>query len=87
MKWLKFQWSLLIREMAAVTSCADRANLLHFQYVQQTTAMCITLNYTVFIGNVSLELYTEGPCSTFSNKMLLDYVLHQSWPPGFRTGV
>ena len=72
---------------AAVMSCADRGNLLHFQYVQQTTEMCTTLNYCVFTGNVTLELYPEALCSTFSNKMLLYYVVHQSCPPGFRTGV
>ena len=68
----------------AVTSRVDRGRLLHYQYVQQTTKICTTLNYTVFSqGDVILEIYPEGPCSTFSNKMLLHLSIRQSCPPGF----
>ena len=68
----------------AVTSRVDRGSLLHSQNVQQTTKICTTLNYTVFSqGDVILEMYPEGPCSTFSNKMLLHLSIRQSCPPGF----
>ena len=51
---------------AQVRSQMNRGKLLSSQYVQQTTKMCTTLNYTVFSQqNVSLKLYAYGPCSTF----------------------
>ena len=34
-------------------------------------------------GDVILEMYPEGPCSTVSNKMLLHLSIRQSCPPGF----
>ena len=68
----------------AVGSRMDRGRLLHFQYVQQTTKTCTTLNYTVLSKqDVSIELYPSGPCSTRSNKLLLQLSISQSCPLGF----
>ena len=48
---------------AAVRSHMDKGRLASSQYIQQTTKMCTTFNYTVFsLEDVSLELYPEGPC-------------------------
>ena len=69
---------------AAVRSHTDKGRLASSQYIQQTTKMCTTLNYTVFSQeDVSLELYPEGPCSTFSAKLFLKLSVSQSCPPGF----
>ena len=68
----------------AVGSRMDRGRLLHFQYVQQTTKTCTTLNYTVFSKqDVSIELYPSGPCSTHSNRLTLQLSINQSCPLGF----
>ena len=70
---------------SAVRSHMDKGRLASSQYIQQTTKMCTTLNYTVFSWeDVLLELRPEGPCSTFSDKLLLKLSIHQSCPPGFR---
>ena len=55
------------------------------QYVQQTTKMCTTLNYTVFsqYSMSQLELYADGSCSTFGDKLLLQLNINQTCPPGF----
>ena len=69
---------------AAVRSHMDKGRLASSQYIQQTTKMCTTLNYTVFSQeDVSLELYPEGPCSTVSAKLFLKLSISQSCPPGF----
>ena len=69
---------------AAIRSNVDKGRLASSQYIQQTTKMCTTLNYTVFSQeDVSLELYPEGPCSTFSAKLFLKLSVSQSCPPGF----
>ena len=69
---------------AAVRSHTDKGRLASSQYIQQTTKMCTTLNYTVFSReDVFLELYPEGPCSTFSAKLLLKLSISRSCPPGF----
>ena len=69
---------------AAVRSNVDKGRLASSQYIQQTTKMCTTLNYTVFSQeDVSLELYPEGPCSIFSAKLFLKLSVSQSCPPGF----
>ena len=69
---------------AAVRSRMDKGRLASSQYIQQTTKMCTTLNYTVFSQeDVSLELYPEGPCSTVSTKLFLKLSISQSCPPGF----
>ena len=69
---------------AQVRNHMDRGRLLSSQYVQQTTKMCTTLNYTVFsLQNVTLELYAEGPCSTFGDNLVLELNINQTCPPGF----
>ena len=69
---------------AAVRSHMDKGRLASSQYIQQTTKMCTTLNYTAFSQeDVSLELYPEGPCSTVSAKLFLKLSINQSCPPGF----
>ena len=69
---------------AVVRSYVDRGRLLSSQYIQQTAKMCTTLNYTVFSEqNVTLELYADGPCSTFGDKLVLQLNVNQTCPPGF----
>ena len=69
---------------AQVISHVDKGRLVSSQYVQQTTKICTTLNYTVFSQqNVILELYPDGPCTTVSEKLLLQLSIQQSCPPGF----
>ena len=69
---------------AVVRSHTDKGRLASSQYIQQTTKMCTTLNYTVFSQeDVSLELYPEGPCSTVSDTHLLQLSIHHTCPPGF----
>ena len=66
---------------AQVRSHMNRGKLLSSQYVQQTTKMCTTLKYTVFSQqNVSLELYADGPCSTFGNTLILQLNINQKCP-------
>ena len=56
---------------ANVTSM-DKCILPCSQYIQQTSKTCTTLNYTVDPQqSVSLELYADGPCSTFGDKLVL----------------
>ena len=69
---------------AAVRSHTDKGRLASSQYIQQTTKMCTTLNYTVFSHeDVSLKLYPEGPCSTVSAKLFFKLSISQSCPLGF----
>ena len=61
------------------------ANLLAFQYIQQVNATCTTLNYTVFSLSyaVFLDLYADGPCSTFGDELKLDLNINRTCPSGF----
>ena len=69
---------------SVVRGSMNTGRLLSSQYVQQTTKMCTTLNYTVFsLQNVTLELYAHGPCSTFGNTLILQLNINQTCPPGF----
>ena len=69
---------------AQVTSHMDEGRLLNSQYIQKTTKTCTTLNYTVFsLQNVTIELYADGPCSTFGDKLVLKLNVNQTCPPGF----
>ena len=69
---------------AVVRSYVDRGRLLSSQYIQQTAKMCTTLNYTVFSDqNVTVELYADGPCSTFGDKLIIQLNVNQTCPPGF----
>ena len=57
---------------AAVRSHINKGRLQSSQYIQQTTKVCTTLNYTVFLQqNVTIELYPDGQCSTVSDKLFL----------------
>ena len=65
---------------ANVTS-VDECNLLCSQTIQKTYKTCTTLNYTVFSHHsVTLELYADGPCSTFGDKLVLELNGTQSCP-------
>ena len=69
---------------AQVRSHMNKGKLLSSQYVQQTTKICTTLNYTVFSQqDVTLELYAQGPCSTFDDNLALCLNINQTCPPGF----
>ena len=60
------------------------SNLAGSQYAQQIyTNTCAQLDYTVFSlsDSVMLELYGDGPCSSFS--YTLNISLNQNCPPGF----
>ena len=60
------------------------SNLAGSQYAQQIdTNTCALLDYTVFSlsDSVMLELYGDGPCSSFS--YTLNISLNQNCPPGF----
>ena len=70
---------------AEVKGNVDRGRLLSSQYVQQTTKTCTTLNYTVFSQQTwsKVELYVDGPCSTFGDKLVLELNINRTCPPGF----
>ena len=63
------------------------SNLLDYQYLQQTSNACTTLNYTVFSlsQKVNLELFPEGSlCSKFDGGSLnISVNLNPNCPPGF----
>ena len=66
-------------------SYTTTGNLHPLQYHQATLSTCTSLNYTVFslLDSVVLELYADGPCSTFSNVLVLTLDVNQTCPPGF----
>ena len=69
---------------AEVRSHLESGRLQSAQYVQKTHKVCTTLNYTVYSQqNVSLELYADGSCSTFGDKLVLNLDINQTCPPGF----
>ena len=69
---------------AQVRSRIGNGRLLSSQYIQQTNETCTTLNYNVFsLQNVTIELYADGPCSTFGDKLVLKLNINQNCPPGF----
>ena len=69
---------------AGIRSTVDRGHLLGSQYYQQASNTCTTINYTVFtLDGVHLELYADGPCSTFSYILNLNLTVNQTCPPGF----
>ena len=69
---------------ALVRSRISNGSLVSSQYIQQTNRMCTTLNYTVFSQqNVIIELYADGPCSTFGDKLVLQLNIDRTCPPGF----
>ena len=70
---------------SAVRSLMKTGNLLGSQYIQQANDGCTMFNYTVFSLLVSqqLKLYTDGPCSIFSDTLLIYLNMNQYCPPGF----
>ena len=69
---------------AQVRSQISTGRLLSFQYIQQTSKRCTTLSYTVFsLQNAILQLYADGPCSTFGDKLVFKLNINQTCPPGF----
>ena len=57
-----------------------------YQYLQKAHNTCTTLNYTIFSLSqirVSLDLYTDGPCSIFGNALSLKLTINQNCPHGF----
>ena len=69
---------------AGIRSTIDRGHLLGSQYYQQANNTCTTLSYTVFaLDGVCLELYADGPCSTFSYILNFNLIVNRTCPPGF----
>jgi len=66
-------------------STGNVGNLHPLQYLQTTFNVCTILNYTVFslLESVDLQLYADGPCSTFSNVLNLILFIGQTCPSGF----
>ena len=62
-------------------------NLDPLQYLQETFNTCTILDYTVFSllddDSLSIEMYADGPCSTFGNELMLILDVNQTCPPGF----
>ena len=71
---------------AAVRSRTSRdTKLLDSQYIHQTNKLCTSLNYTVFSqqNESQIEIYADGPCSTYGNTLVLKLHLNRKCPPGF----
>ena len=70
---------------AAVKSNMDEGRLLNSQHIQHTTKKCTILNYTVFSQWTfsQLELYADGPCSTFGDKFTFRLNVNHTCPSGF----
>ena len=69
---------------AQVRSQISTGRLLGFQYIQQTSKRCTRLSYTVFsLQNAILQLYADGPCSTFGDKLVFKLNINETCPPGF----
>ena len=55
-----------------------------YEYFQKTNSTCTSLNNTVFsLDKVTIKLYADGPCSTFSGMLNLVLTINQNCPPGF----
>ena len=76
---------------SAVRSGFTAGHLQGFQYIQETVnSTCTKLSYTAFtlpnVGpfyTVQLKLYADGPCTTFSDELVLTLDIHSTCPPGF----
>ena len=71
---------------SAVRSRFTKGFLQGLQYIQETKSACTKLSYTVFSlsdNDVQLELYADGPCTTFSDELVLQLDINQTCPPGF----
>ena len=72
----------------AITNSIDShpANLLDYQYLQQTNNTCTELEYTVFSlsQEVTIKLHPEGsPCYYNGKPQYWHVTLNQTCPPGF----
>jgi len=70
---------------AQVRSRIGNGKLLSSQYIQQISKTCTTRTYTVFslMNRSQVELYADGPCSTFGDILILKLNINQTCPPGF----
>ena len=70
---------------AFLSTRAYNGDLLSDQYIQFTNNTCTPLNYTVFsqYNRAELELYADGPCSTFGDKLSLFLDINETCPAGF----
>ena len=56
------------------------------QYTQEAKSTCTKLSYTVFPvyhDSVGLQIYADGPCTTFGDELVLQLDINQTCPPGF----
>ena len=79
---------------SAVRSGFNYGYLQGFQYIQETNSTCTKLSYTVFAlptdevnNDLLLELYADGPCTTFSDELILQLDIKQTCPPGFNLSI
>ena len=65
---------------------SNSIKLLGYQYLQQVSNACSILSFTVFSqpGQVSLELFADGPCSTFGDELVISLSVNHTCLPGFR---
>ena len=72
---------------SAVQCRFTEGHLQGFQYIQTTNSTCTKLSYTVFsphpVYNAPLILYADGPCTTFSDELVLQLDIRSTCPPGF----
>ena len=67
-----------------VRSYISNGYLQNFQYSQQANTFCSTFSYTAFsLNNSNIVLYADGPCSTFSDKLVICCQMYQTCPSGF----
>ena len=82
-----FQFSIVgVGQRNGTVPAAVRGTLNpSYEYFQQTNNTCTTLNNTVFSlwEEVTLKLYADGPCSTFSGILNLVLTINKNCPPGF----
>ena len=75
---------------SVIRSYVSTGDLKNFQYIQKAKSICNTFNYTVLsLPNVwnPIDLYADGPCSTFSNVLRLDVTIKRNCPPGFNISI
>ena len=70
---------------ALVRSRIGNGRLASSQYIQKTKRKCTKLNYSVFsqMNTSRVQLYADGPCSTFGDILTLDLNISQTCPHGF----
>ena len=67
-----------------VRSYISNGHLQDFQYSQQANTFSSTFSYTAFsLSNSNIVLYADGPCSTFSDKLVIQLIIYQTCPSGF----